>query len=133
MCVGAHQRLALECHSQSMDSNKYTPLPVQGQPRSDPNLQQGQPDHSPDNGQPYLQYLSTVRTQITCAKEVHDALMECSKKVGERGPLTMGAPLPPPSAAQTGGGGGASHGSMGPPPAPAPAPTSAVQGCATQQ
>ena len=31
--------------------------------------------------QTYSQYQATVRTQLACAKEVHDALLDCAKKI----------------------------------------------------
>ena len=31
--------------------------------------------------QSYNQYQAIVRTQLACAKEVHDALLECAKKI----------------------------------------------------
>lgn len=108
------QRLALECHSLNADSQKYTPVPVEG---TAPSL----PDHPPEATQPYSKYLSTVHSHIMCAKEVHDALVECAKKVSDKGPLAM---ISPPACSQplqqqpqqqppT-------MGSMGPPPPPAP-------------
>jgi len=31
--------------------------------------------------QTYTQYQAMVRTQLACAKEVHDALLDCAKKI----------------------------------------------------
>ena len=31
--------------------------------------------------QTYTQYQAIVRTQLACAKEVHDALLDCAKKI----------------------------------------------------
>jgi len=31
--------------------------------------------------QSYTQYQAIVRTQLACAKEVHDALLDCAKKI----------------------------------------------------
>ncbi|XP_046364344.1 mediator of RNA polymerase II transcription subunit 29-like [Haliotis cracherodii] len=67
-------RLALESQSQVSDSNKFTPQPVL----------QAKGDTPPTEGQLYPNYLATIRSQITCAKEVHDMLHECVRKLSER-------------------------------------------------
>ncbi|KAI0231985.1 Mediator of RNA polymerase II transcription subunit 29 [Lamellibrachia satsuma] len=73
-------RMALECVSQSTDSSRNTPVPVTIQNhthKSDPQQQQS-------DTQSYPQYLSTVHTQIACAKEIHDSLLVCANKISEK-------------------------------------------------
>lgn len=69
--------LALECVSQTTDSARNTPVPVQSNPQK-ADIQQATDTLS------YPQYLNTVRTQIACAKEIHDSLLECAKKISEK-------------------------------------------------
>ena len=78
------QRLALDCNLQQADSNKHTPIPVQGMAGKDAqgrSLPQGQGIPEPHQ---YSQYICLVKEQLTCAKEVHDMLLTYSKKVSER-------------------------------------------------
>merc|ERR1719471_427247 len=63
-------RLAQEEMHQDRDSARNTPISVMP-PKTD--AQQPQPPE----GQLYSQYLSTVRTQISCAKDIRDALHDC--------------------------------------------------------
>lgn len=58
------QRLAQEIFQQDTDSKTHTPMQV-----IPPKTDTGQPE-----GQLYSQYISTVRAQITCAKEIRDLL-----------------------------------------------------------
>ncbi|KAJ8045884.1 Mediator of RNA polymerase II transcription subunit 29 [Holothuria leucospilota] len=64
-------KLSLECAYHHAESHRRTPHPAPGKP------------NSLDN-QTYSQLISTVKTQISCAQEVHDLLMECSKRLEER-------------------------------------------------
>ena len=79
------QRLALDCNLQQADSNKHTPIPVQGMAGKDA---QGRPLPPQGQGVPephqYSQYLCLVKEQLTCAKEVHDMLLSYSKKLSEK-------------------------------------------------
>ncbi|XP_028816412.1 mediator of RNA polymerase II transcription subunit 29 [Denticeps clupeoides] len=65
-------RLAYECLSQSVDSTKHSPSLVPTATK-------------PDTGQAeslsYSQYLSMIKSQISCAKDIHNALYECSKTI----------------------------------------------------
>lgn len=90
------QRLALDCNLQQADSNKHTPIPVMGVGGKDvqgrplpPQGQQGIPEPHQ-----YSQYVTLVKEQVTCAKEVHDILLNYSKKLSERqfGPQQPAAP-----------------------------------------
>jgi len=60
-------RLSHEVLQQDRDSSRATPISVLP-PKS---------DASQPEGQLYSQYLSTVRAQITCAKDIRDALHDC--------------------------------------------------------
>ena len=86
-------KLALECHGQSVEAHRNTPVALQVQlgqsPQKSPGEQQGQEQQS------YSQYLTLVRSQINCAREIHDSLLECSKKMGERLPSSL--PMQAPS------------------------------------
>jgi len=46
--------------------------------------------------QSYTQYQAIVRTQLACAKEVHDALLDCAKKI-QTAERTTQQTLQPPS------------------------------------
>lgn len=68
--------MALELHHQTSDSIRNTPLSVMI-PKSDPGTGQ-------QEGQSYAQYLTTMRTQINYAKEIHDILQESIMKLMEK-------------------------------------------------
>ncbi|XP_022083257.1 mediator of RNA polymerase II transcription subunit 29-like [Acanthaster planci] len=72
--VELHLRLALDCSNQYVDSIRHTPLPV--------STAKSEPTNSGES-QTYSQYVSTVKSQVAYAKEIHDALLECSNKLGE--------------------------------------------------
>ncbi|KAL2077414.1 hypothetical protein ACEWY4_026918 [Coilia grayii] len=65
-------RLAHECLSQSIDSAKHSPNLVPTATK---------PDTVPNEALSYSQYLSMIKSQISCAKDIHNALLECSKKI----------------------------------------------------
>ncbi|CAH1262620.1 mediator of RNA polymerase II transcription subunit 29-like [Branchiostoma lanceolatum] len=67
-------RLAQECLTQHQESVRHAPLPV-------PIM--SKPETSGD-GQtmPYGQFLGLARSQVTCAKEIHDALVRCADDLG---------------------------------------------------
>lgn len=73
------QRLAIESYNQTLDSAKNTPLPVQGRSGKMEAPQPGAPEP-----QAYSQYLTTVKAQINCHKEIHDILVESAKKLAEK-------------------------------------------------
>lgn len=54
------QKVSLQCHAQSGDSGKNAPVPVAVHSLR----------HEGDQTQSYANYLSSVRTQISCVKEV---------------------------------------------------------------
>lgn len=66
------QRLAFECLSQSFDSAKHSPTLVPTATK---------PDAVQAESLPYTQYLSMIKSQISCAKDIHNALLECSNKI----------------------------------------------------
>lgn len=66
------QRLAYECLSQSIDSAKHSPNLVPTATK---------PDTVQTESMSYGQYLGMIKSQITCAKDIHNALLECSKKI----------------------------------------------------
>lgn len=66
------QRLAYECLSQSFDSAKHSPTLVPTATK---------PDAIQAESLPYTQYLSMIKSQIACAKDIHNALLECSNKI----------------------------------------------------
>ncbi|KAM3910557.1 mediator of RNA polymerase II transcription subunit 29 [Leptodactylus fuscus] len=74
-------RLAYECLSQSYDSAKHSPTLVPTATK---------PDAVQTESLPYTQYLSMIKSQITCAKDIHNALLECSKKIMGKTPTTQG-------------------------------------------
>ncbi|CAI9540680.1 unnamed protein product [Staurois parvus] len=74
-------RLAYECLSQSYDSAKHSPTLVPTATK---------PDAVQTESLPYTQYLSMIKSQITCAKDIHNALLECSKKIMGKTPPTQG-------------------------------------------
>ncbi|XP_042296401.1 mediator of RNA polymerase II transcription subunit 29 [Sceloporus undulatus] len=65
-------RLAYECLSQSFDSAKHSPTLVPTATK---------PDAVQTESLPYTQYLSMIKSQISCAKDIHNALLECSNKI----------------------------------------------------
>ncbi|XP_054855616.1 mediator of RNA polymerase II transcription subunit 29 [Eublepharis macularius] len=65
-------RLAYECLSQSFDSAKHSPTLVPTATK---------PDAVQAESLPYTQYLSMIKSQISCAKDIHNALLECSNKI----------------------------------------------------
>ena len=69
------QRLGLDCSAQYVDGVRHTPLPL-----STAKLEA--PANSGDS-QTYNQYVSTVKSQIGYAREIHDTLLDCSNKLGE--------------------------------------------------
>lgn len=66
------QRLAYECLSQSIDSAKHSPNLVPTATK---------PDTVQTESMSYAQYLGMIKSQISCAKDIHNALLECSKKI----------------------------------------------------
>ncbi|XP_038071653.1 mediator of RNA polymerase II transcription subunit 29-like [Patiria miniata] len=72
--VEVNLRLSLDCSNEYVDSIRHTPLPM--------STSKSEPTNSGES-QTYSQYVSTVKSQISYAKEVHDALLECSSKIGE--------------------------------------------------
>lgn len=71
------QRLAYECLSQSIDSAKHSPNLVPTATK---------PDTVQTESMSYGQYLGMIKSQITCAKDIHNALLECSKKIAGKVP-----------------------------------------------
>lgn len=71
------QRLAYECLSQSFDSAKHSPTLVPTATK---------PDAVQAESLPYTQYLSMIKSQISCAKDIHNALLECSNKITGKAP-----------------------------------------------
>uniref|UniRef100_A0A8D0H3G2 Mediator of RNA polymerase II transcription subunit 29 n=1 Tax=Sphenodon punctatus TaxID=8508 RepID=A0A8D0H3G2_SPHPU len=65
-------RLAYECLSQSFDSAKHSPNLVPTATK---------PDTVQAESLPYSQYLNMIKSQISCAKDIHNALLECSNKI----------------------------------------------------
>ncbi|CAH2314126.1 mediator of RNA polymerase II transcription subunit 29 [Pelobates cultripes] len=76
-------RLAYECLSQSYDSAKHSPTLVPTATK---------PDAVQTESLPYTHYLSMIKSQIACAKDIHNALLECSKKIMGKSPATQGPP-----------------------------------------
>ncbi|XP_053176979.1 mediator of RNA polymerase II transcription subunit 29 isoform X1 [Scomber japonicus] len=69
-------RLAYECLSQSIDSAKHSPNLVPTATK---------PDTVQTESMSYAQYLCMIKSQISCAKDIHNALLECSKKIAGKG------------------------------------------------
>ncbi|XP_075892182.1 mediator of RNA polymerase II transcription subunit 29 isoform X2 [Nelusetta ayraudi] len=69
-------RLAYECLSQSIDSAKHSPNLVPTATK---------PDTVQTESMSYAQYLNMIKSQISCAKDIHNALLECSKKIAGKG------------------------------------------------
>ncbi|CAJ0941323.1 unnamed protein product [Ranitomeya imitator] len=74
-------RLAYECLSQSYDSAKHSPTLVPTATK---------PDAVQTESLPYTQYLGMIKSQISCAKDIHNALLECSKKIMGKTPTSQG-------------------------------------------
>ncbi|XP_067412859.1 mediator of RNA polymerase II transcription subunit 29 [Emydura macquarii macquarii] len=74
-------RLAYECLSQSFDSTKHSPNLVPTATK---------PDAVQTESLPYTQYLSMIKSQISCAKDIHNALLECSNKITGKLPAQGG-------------------------------------------
>ncbi|KAK3595961.1 hypothetical protein CHS0354_032475 [Potamilus streckersoni] len=75
--IEVNLRLALETNIQMLDSMKYTPVSA-AIPKSDGGqVQEGQTV-------PYPQFLTTLKQQIACAKELHELFSETAKKLLER-------------------------------------------------
>lgn len=75
-CIFSVQRLAYECLSQSIDSAKHSPNLVPTATK---------PDTVQTESMSYAQYLNMIKSQISCAKDIHNALLECSKKIAGKG------------------------------------------------
>ncbi|XP_069763786.1 mediator of RNA polymerase II transcription subunit 29 [Narcine bancroftii] len=71
-------RLAFECLSQSIDSAKHSPNLVPTATK---------PDTVQTESLSYTQYLSMIKSQISCAKDIHNALLECSKRIASKGQI----------------------------------------------
>ncbi|XP_055519736.1 mediator of RNA polymerase II transcription subunit 29 [Leucoraja erinacea] len=71
-------RLAFECLSQSIDSAKHSPNLVPTATK---------PDTVQTESLSYAQYLSMIKSQISCAKDIHNALLECSKRIASKGQI----------------------------------------------
>ncbi|CAL1527540.1 unnamed protein product [Lymnaea stagnalis] len=71
--VEIYLKLAQEVIQQDKDSNRNTPNLILPQ----------KIDASQPEGQLYSQYLSTVRAQISCAKDIRDLLHDCLKSFPE--------------------------------------------------
>ncbi|XP_074662156.1 mediator of RNA polymerase II transcription subunit 29-like [Tubulanus polymorphus] len=75
MCdqIEINLRLAVECNNLNTDSMKNTPVPVHS----------GKQDLPPPGQemQSYPQFIGTIKQQISCAKEIHDSLLDCAKKI----------------------------------------------------
>ncbi|XP_072126211.1 mediator of RNA polymerase II transcription subunit 29 [Mobula birostris] len=71
-------RLAFECLSQSIDSAKHSPNLVPTATK---------PDTVQTESLSYTQYLSMIKSQISCAKDIHNALLECSKRIASKGQM----------------------------------------------
>ncbi|XP_033833593.1 mediator of RNA polymerase II transcription subunit 29 [Periophthalmus magnuspinnatus] len=69
-------RLAYECLSQCLDSAKHSPNLVPTATK---------PDTVQTESMSYAQYLGMIKSQISCAKDIHNALLECSKKIAGKG------------------------------------------------
>ncbi|KAL8564287.1 hypothetical protein ACOMHN_050898 [Nucella lapillus] len=80
-------RLGLELHHQALDSLRNTPQSVI--------ISKPEPSVSQPDGQSYAQYLTTMRQQISFAKELHDMLNEAGDKLHEKS-----MPQPPPPSQQ---------------------------------
>ncbi|XP_028920644.1 mediator of RNA polymerase II transcription subunit 29 isoform X1 [Ornithorhynchus anatinus] len=74
-------RLAYECLSQSFDSTKHSPTLVPTATK---------PDAVQAESLPYTQYLSMIKAQISCAKDIHNALLDCSNKITGKLPAPGG-------------------------------------------
>ncbi|XP_038623296.1 mediator of RNA polymerase II transcription subunit 29 isoform X2 [Tachyglossus aculeatus] len=74
-------RLAYECLSQSYDSTKHSPTLVPTATK---------PDAVQAESLPYTQYLSMIKAQISCAKDIHNALLDCSNKITGKLPAPGG-------------------------------------------
>lgn len=68
-------RLGIEVISQNSDAQRYGPVAT--------------PQVNPDSGA-FQQYVNQVRLQLSSAKELHDMLVDCARKITEK-------PLQPPS------------------------------------
>ena len=77
----------MDSYQQTVDSTKNTPLPVQGRSGKIDPIQPGSTEP-----QVYSQYLSTVKAQINCAKEIHDILIDSARKLSEK--QVMQPPMP---------------------------------------
>ncbi|KAL5014819.1 hypothetical protein ScPMuIL_009089 [Solemya velum] len=67
--------LALEAAMQTGDAVKFTPIAQHITKGDTP---------QPDGQASFPQYLSTVKQQIHCAKEIHDMLENCAKQFGDK-------------------------------------------------
>uniref|UniRef100_A0A3B1IX65 Mediator of RNA polymerase II transcription subunit 29 n=1 Tax=Astyanax mexicanus TaxID=7994 RepID=A0A3B1IX65_ASTMX len=69
-------RLAHECLSR-VSTAPNTP--------AQPGSTATKPDTVQTESLSYSQYLSMIKSQISCAKDIHNALLECSKKIAGKG------------------------------------------------
>uniref|UniRef100_A0A2K6CVJ6 Mediator of RNA polymerase II transcription subunit 29 n=1 Tax=Macaca nemestrina TaxID=9545 RepID=A0A2K6CVJ6_MACNE len=76
-------RLAHECLSQSCDSAKHSPTLVPTATK---------PDAVQPDSLPYPQYLAVIKAQISCAKDIHTALLDCANKVTGKTPAPPAGP-----------------------------------------
>lgn len=66
-------RLAYDCTTQYMEGSRYTPVPL---------VHSHKPEMVTTEALTYGQYISTVKSQIQCASDVHTALLDCCQKLG---------------------------------------------------
>ncbi|XP_065206713.1 mediator of RNA polymerase II transcription subunit 29-like isoform X1 [Planococcus citri] len=67
-------KTAMECYQQSASNQRYLPLPVA------PNRIEPHPQDN--NALSYPQYVTSIRSQISYLKEVHDLLLNASQNIG---------------------------------------------------
>ncbi|XP_032811854.1 mediator of RNA polymerase II transcription subunit 29-like [Petromyzon marinus] len=71
-------RLGYECISQSVDSGKHSPSLVPTATKL---------DATQADSLSYGQYLAMIKSQISCAKDIHNSLLECARRISSKGQM----------------------------------------------
>ena len=83
MLYVAFQNLAIEILSINVHCQRHVPMVQPGSATGAGPMKFAAGSSVPPVAdlQSYTQYQAVVRTQLACAKEVHDALLDCAKKI----------------------------------------------------
>jgi len=85
MVVHHFQKLAIEVLGINSDIQRNVVLQMPGGQMKFPGGAGAAPGVAASSDlQTYTQFQAIVKAQVSCAKEIHDALSECSRRLGEK-------------------------------------------------